>query len=379
MSTQRFCTSCGSALGDRARSFCTSCGAPLVAASRTATHAVGELSPGDGLQDAAVADSSLAPSSVVAAPGPVLPAARSAADPETTWRDLTVPGDGESETSPLGWRPAADPPLASTPTPAVGTVADEATATQQLPLAIPRQPRPSSSVVPTQPPPPAGGYGGAADRASGQRRAGGYGRIVGFAVGVVLVAAGAGVGAFLLARPHPTRPAATDRRATAAPSASASPAPAQSASASVSPAAPAPDGTAVLSPGASAFPDASAVASTFTAYFSDINRHDYASAFALFTPDEQAAISNEQTWASAEATSHLSRVTVTNIASSGSDLSATVAFRSTQQAYDAPDRVHTCTDWQLTYQLAPESSYPVPYGIAKVTPVNGAGWVACAG
>jgi hypothetical protein len=110
-------------------------------------------------------------------------------------------------------------------------------------------------------------------------------------------------------------------------------------------------------------PRAAAVATMFNAYFSGVNHHDWTHALSVFDPNGQMNPNDSNmvnNFANGDATTTDSSITVTSIqpSSGGPAGTAEVTFQSRQApGYGPSDNPsETCTQWDITYQLAQSSS-----------------------
>jgi hypothetical protein len=199
------------------------------------------------------------------------------------------------------------------------------------------------------------------------------------ALGVILLlaAAGAAAGLFLLRHPHSDLVANSQHKTSVGSSAGGSPASPNSGSASASPnsAPPAPPtelnihGVPVGISAVNTDPDATGAATTLGTYFAGINHQNYQQAWDLYTPAEQAGIPF-QSWANSESTSQISQVVIQSLTHGPNEhVRAVVQFQSHQAAQDGPGG-ETCTNWSLAYHLVPSGSSSPPYLISKVTDVG---------
>lgn len=135
--------------------------------------------------------------------------------------------------------------------------------------------------------------------------------------------------------------------------------------ASVTPVTPG-DATVVLADGVGG-PDATAAREVLAGYVAGIDDHRYADAFALFSPDSQAAKGGLPAWQQGQSSTAISGAKIVGVQDPGDgDLQAEMTFTSTQDAQFGPGG-QTCTDWDLTYDLVG----PGPgYLIRSATPVT---------
>jgi hypothetical protein len=120
--------------------------------------------------------------------------------------------------------------------------------------------------------------------------------------------------------------------------------------------------------------DELAIQQIFSAYFNAVNNHDYDTAWAQYTPQEQTRLGSEQQYVQGEATTHVTNMTVQEIVSQsgGVDL-ATITFTSTQDPANSPDG-QACDNWSLVYTMVHAGS---SWFIDRAVSVNGVAYRPC--
>jgi hypothetical protein len=109
-------------------------------------------------------------------------------------------------------------------------------------------------------------------------------------------------------------------------------------------------------PAASATPDVQAIQSALSTYFNAVNNRDYDTAWAQYTPQEQARIGSEQQYIQGEETTHVSNMALTGVVSRSPGVAqVTYTFTSTQDASKSPDG-QPCDSWTLVYTMVSTGS-----------------------
>jgi hypothetical protein len=127
-----------------------------------------------------------------------------------------------------------------------------------------------------------------------------------------------------------------------------------------------------------AAPVSAGVVQTLHSYFAGINSGDYATAYAVLTPQTQERIPLAR-FRSLLTTSRDSAITVHSVSPGDAvvgvhPVEVAVTFTSDQAPGKGPAPGETCTRWDLTYRLVPSGQ---TYLIDEVTPTTGVGHTPC--
>jgi hypothetical protein len=107
---------------------------------------------------------------------------------------------------------------------------------------------------------------------------------------------------------------------------------------------------ALVSSGVPASPVLTGIETTLNAYFSALNSHNWAAAWAQFSPSEQSSVSPAQLARGASTTTDSAIVILEVTLKSGDTAVATVNFQSNQAPADSPND-QACDRWTLDYEM----------------------------